>query len=157
MVINLKNELKKLHINQIDSVYKDIKKQAKILESLLGFPKFAFTDEIDHKLIYQGKEYEATVMIGFSRILNIQFELVQWIRGECIQKEFLDNGNEGFFSVSVYVEDLQSYLDACKELGINILQRGLIHRTDFAYLDTRKSFGLILELQEQLKRRKSKN
>jgi hypothetical protein len=156
MVIDFRAELGKLNINQIDSVYKDIKKQASILESLFGFPKFAFTDEINHKVTYQGRECEATVMIGFSRILNIQFELVQWIKGDCIQKKFLDNGNEGFFSISVYVEDLQSYLDACKKLGIKILQRGLIHRTDFAYLDTKKSLGLILELQEQLKRRVSK-
>lgn len=46
MSIDLKTELGKFHINQIDSVYKDVKKQASILESVFGFPKFSFMDFI---------------------------------------------------------------------------------------------------------------
>lgn len=153
MELDLKTELGKLKINQIDSVYKDIKKQANILESLFGFPKFAFMGDAPHKAIYRGKESEVTLMIGFSRILNIQFEIVQWIKGDSVQKEFIDGGNEGFFSISVYVENLQSYLDEFRKLGIEILQTGIIHRTEYAYLDTRKNWGLILEFQEQFKRK----
>ena len=156
MSIDFKTELGKLRVNQIDSVYKDVKKQATILESVFGFPKFSFMDENTHTCTYRGRESEVTLLIGFSHILNVQFELVQWITGDCIQKEFIDNGNEGFFSISVYVEDLHSYLDECKKLGIEILQIGLIYRTEFAYLDTKETFGLILELQEQLTRKQMK-
>jgi hypothetical protein len=156
MGLDLKSEFTKLHINQIDSVYKDIKKQASILESVYGFPKFSFMEENPHNCIYRGKHSEVTLLIGFSRVFNMQFELVQWIKGESIQKEFIEKGNEGFFSNSVYVVDLHSYLDEIEKLGITVLQKGIIHRTEYAYLDTKETLGVTLEFQEQFPRKQLK-
>ena len=156
MVLDLKTEFSKLQINQIDNVYKDIKKQAAVLEVVYGFPKFSFMEENTHKCIYRGKKSEVTLLIGFSRVFNMQFELVQWINGKSIQKEFIENGKEGFFSNSVYVVDLYSYLDQLENLGIKILQKGVIHRTEYAYLDTKETLGITLEFQEQFPRKQLK-
>ena len=156
MVLDLKTEFSKLQINQIDNVYKDIRKQAAVLEAVYGFPKFSFTEENVLKCIYRGKQSEVTLLIGFSRVFNMQFELVQWINGESIQKEFIENGKEGFFCNSVYVVDLHSYLDQSEKLGIKILQKGIIHRTEFAYLDTKETLGFTLEFQEQFPRKQLK-
>jgi hypothetical protein len=45
-----------LKINQLGYVYKDIKKQAKILEEKLGLPKFAYLENKPTKYNYRGKK-----------------------------------------------------------------------------------------------------
>jgi hypothetical protein len=55
---------------------------------------------------YRGKETEITIKIGFSRNFNVQIELIQLIEGECIYKEFLDQGKEGFQHISCSVENI---------------------------------------------------
>jgi len=146
-----------LKIDQLSFVYKDIKKQAQIMENLYGIPKFAQMENITHQdATYRGKEVTIIVDYAFSRLLNVQIELQQWKSGDCLFKKFIDQGKEGLHSIGVYVDDLEAYLDEFKKKGIEILQTGQVGKQQFVYLETEKTFGVLLEISTTIKRRKKK-
>jgi len=153
LIFNLGN----LKIEQLSYVYKDIKKQAKIMEELYGIPKFAVMENISHQdATIRGKETKIQLDYAFSRLINVQIELQQWKSGDCLFKEFIDKGKEGLHSIGLYVEDLQAYIDEFKKRGINVLQTGQVGKQKFVYLDTEKTFGVLLEISTTVKRQKKK-
>lgn len=48
--------LGKFKLDQLGYVYKDIEKQTKLLETVYGFPKFAFLKKNDCLYKYRGKD-----------------------------------------------------------------------------------------------------
>jgi len=157
MAENFEFNLGNLKIEQLSYVYKDIKKQAKIMEELYGIPTFAQMEDIVHQdATFRGKPVEITVDYAMSRLMNVQIELQQWKSGDSLYKEFIDQGKEGLHSIGVYVEDLQAFIDEFKKRGIEVLQTGKVGKQWFAYFDTEKTFGVLLEAQQTLKRRRKK-
>jgi len=146
--------LRKLKINQLGYVYKDIKKQAKILEENLGLPKFAFLENKPAKYKYRGKETTVQTTLGFSRCLNVQVELIQLISGECIFKEFLDLGKEGLHHFGIFVEDVDSIVKEYVERGYSIVHEGITAGVQkVAYIDTYNDFGVYIEFQQTRKKK----
>ena len=146
----------KLKVDQLGFVYKDIEKQAKVMESLYGFSKFIFGDWETNTIKLRGRESVVTMQMAFSRLGSTQIELIQWKSGDCIYKEFLDEGREGFHHIACYVEDMEQYIKKFKNQGIEILQEGEVLFTNWTYMDTQETFGVIVELLEKIKRRKKK-
>jgi hypothetical protein len=157
MAQNIGFNLGNLRVEQLSYVYKDIKKQAKIMEELYNIPPFAQMDNISIiDATYHGKEVEPVLDYAISRLLNVQIELQQWKSGDCIFKEFIDQGKEGLHSIGVYVEDLDVYIEEFNKKGIKVLQTGQTGKQKFVYLDTEKTFGILLEISTTVKRRKKK-
>ncbi len=143
-----------LKINQLGYVYRDIKKQASILEEKFGLPKFAYLENKPTKYKYRGKETIAQTMIGFSRSLNVQIELIQLIKGDCIFKEFIDAGKEGLHHFGIFVEDVDAIVDEYLKKGYKVVHEGITAGVQkIAYMDTYNDFGLYLEFQQTRKRR----
>jgi len=157
MAQNFTFNLGNLKIDQMSFVYKDIKKQAKKMEQIYSIPTFAQMENITHQeATYRGKEVTIIIDYAFSRLLNIQIELQQWKSGDSLFKEFIDQGKEGLHSIGVYVEDLDAYIDEFKKRGIEVLQTGQIGKQKFVYLDTKQTFGVLLEISTTVKRRRKK-
>lgn len=157
MAQNFEFNLGNLKIEQLSYVYKDIKKQSKIMEELYGIPTFAQMENIVHQdATFRGKEVEITLDYAFSRSINAQIELQQWKSGDCSFKEFIDQGKEGLHSIGLYVDDLEGYVEEFKKRGIEVLQTGQVGKQKFVYLDTEKTFGVLLEISTTVKRRKKK-
>ena len=143
-----------LKINQLGYVYKDIKRQAKILEEKLGLPKFAYLENNPTKYNYRGRETTVQTMIGFSRSLNVQIELIQLINGECIFKEFIDSGREGLHHFGIFVDDVDAILKAYTEKGYSVVHEGITAGVQkVAYIDTYDDFGVYIEFQQTRKKR----
>jgi hypothetical protein len=121
---------------------------------VLGLPKFAILPSTKAKVIYRGKTSEMEVKIGFSRIMNTQIELIQWISGECYHKEFLEKFGEGFYHLSVIVDDLDLYFDLFESLNIEVLQDRWVGKQHAVHFDTMDVFGIVLELQATERRKK---
>ena len=96
-----------LKVDQLAFVYKDIEKQAKVMETILGIPKFTFMPAVDHTAYYRGKETHYVSKMAFSRYLSVQLELIQLLEGECVYGEFLNENREGFHHIAVIVDDAQ--------------------------------------------------
>jgi len=157
MAQNFEFNLGNLKLDQLSFVYKDIKKQAKIMEKIYGIPKFAQMEDITHQdATYRGKEATIIVDYAFSRLLNLQIELQQWKSGDSLFKEFIDQGKEGLHSIGVYVDDLDRYIDEFNNKGIKVIQTGQIGKQKFVYLDTENTFGFLLEIQTTIKRKRKK-
>lgn len=157
MTQNFEFNLGNLKIDQLSFVYKDIKEQAAIMENIYEIPKFAQMENITHQdATFHGKDVTIIVDYAFSRLFNVQVELQQWKSGDSLFKEFIDQGKEGLHSIGVYVDDLDAYIEEFKKKGIEILQTGQVGKQKFVYLDTEKTFGVLLEISTTVKRRKKK-
>ena len=148
-------DLGKFKIHQLGYVFKDVEKQAKIMEQTYGM-KFTLSDTPNQKFIFRGEEVEIYLIIGFARTLDTQIELIQWVNGDCLYKEFLEEGREGLHHIGIFVDDLNQYIQTFKDKGIGILQSGIMGSLNLAYMDTLKSFGILIELFEILKRKRKK-
>lgn len=141
--------LGKLRINQLGYIYKDIRKQAKILEENLGLPKFAFLENKPTKYKYRGKETVVQTTIGFSRFLNVQVELIQLISGNCIFKEFIDAGKEGLHHFGIFVDDVDAIVKEYVKRGYSVIREGTTAGVQkVAYIDTYDDFGVYIEFQQ---------
>jgi len=150
-----KLDLNNLKVDQFGYVYKDIEQQARILEMYFNMPKFNFMPPFQGQVNYRGTETEIILKIGFSRAFKIQIELIQLIEGECIYKEFLDQGKEGLQHISCSVENVEAQIDHLKKLGYEVVHSGIVFGDRmFAYFDTEKILGIVLEIQGTLKKSK---
>ena len=146
--------LNSLKIDQLGYVYKDVKKQAKIMEELYGLQKFAILENVVHEVESLGKRSTIDLTIAFGRAFGVQIELIQWNSGDCIYKDFIDSGKEGLHHVSAFVKDLKPYIDFFKEKGFKMIHSGMIGKQRFVYFDTLDTFGIYLEFQETVRKRK---
>ncbi len=157
MAENSEFNLKDLKIDQFSYIYKDIKKQTKVMEELYDVPTFALMENITHQdATFHGKESNVVLDFAFSRLFSLQIELQQWKSGDCLFKEFIEQGKEGLHSIGIYVDDLDAYIEEFKKRGIEVIQTGQVGKQKFAYLDTEKTFGFLLEISTTVKRRKKK-
>lgn len=154
---NFNFNLGDLKINQLGYVYRDIEKQIKIMESLYGCPKFAILENKDNIFKYRGKDSKIYTRIAMSRLFNTQIELIQLIEGECIFKEFIDSGREGLHHFGIFVKNLEFYIEEFKKKGIDVVHAGQTGTQKVAYMDTEKTFGIYLEFQETVKKRRKKS
>ena len=135
-----------LKISQFGYVYKDIEKTAKILEEKLDLPKFGIMELPEDTILYRSKESKVKYKMGFSRLGEIQIELIQLLSGECIYSEFLNDGKEGLHHVGIYVEELEPYAKRMKEKGFESIQSGIIASQAYDYYDTEDTLGFMLEI-----------
>jgi len=154
---NLELDFKELRIQHICYIYKEPEKHAKMMESLFNIPKFEFSEDLDHPAIYRDRDTKFSIRIGISRCFSMTIEIFQWLKGDSIYKEFLDSQKEGLHHFGVFVEDLQKYVKYFRKEGIEVVQSGIFPpRMKYAYMDTVKIFGVVIELIEILKRKKMK-
>ena len=84
--------------------------------------------------------------IGFAKIGELQWELIEPLDNESIYSEFLQECGEGLHHIAFDVENYDDTIGACKDKGIGVLQGGTVGKTGFAYLDTQKALGCITEI-----------
>ena len=90
MIKDFKINLGDLKIHQLGFVFKDIEKQASIMETLYNIPKFTKSEVPALKVNYRGKESIISQKYAFSKVFdNLQIELIQWIDGDCIYPYYL--------------------------------------------------------------------
>jgi hypothetical protein len=154
---NIELDLKNLKLQHICYIFHEPEKQARIMESLFSMPKFVFSEDLDHPAVYRGRETKFSIKIGQSRCFNMTIEIFQWLKGECVYKEFVDTYNEGLHHFGFFVDDLQKYIDNFKKKGIDVIQKGMFPPVlKYAYMDTIKILGVVIEFMEISKRKKKK-
>ena len=138
--------LNNIKVDQLGYVYKDVEKQAQILESLYNIPKITFFEFHDQKIIYRGRETINSIKLGTVQHNNLNIELIQPLGGENLYKEFIESGRKGFHHFGMYVDDLEASIENFEKNGIKALQIGQIIKMHYAYMDTEDTFGAIIEL-----------
>jgi 4-hydroxyphenylpyruvate dioxygenase-like putative hemolysin len=150
-------DLKTLRPSQLGYVYKDIEEPAQKMERFLGASKFIIFEPVEVDITYRGVKKKIIMKSGFGKIFDTEIELLQPIEGDSIYTEFLNEGRGGLHHISYKVEDVSSYIEEFKKLGIKVLQWGLLIKLVYVYLDTEEFFDIIIEFTEELKRGGRKN
>jgi len=97
--------------------------------------------------IYGEPAPDAEVKGRLAQMGSIEFELLQPVRGNSVQQEFLDSRGEGVIHICAHTDDLERDIEIMAERGFPVISSA--HLDDggkFAYFDTRAVGGLILEL-----------
>jgi methylmalonyl-CoA/ethylmalonyl-CoA epimerase len=154
---NLEFDFKNLQIHHICYIFQDPEKHAKMMESLFGMPKFQFSEDLDHPAMYRGRDIKFSIKIGMSRCFNSTIEIFQWLKGDCIYKEFVDSQKEGLHHFGVFVDDVDKHVDMFQKEAIELVQSGTFPpKLKYAYMDFVDTFGAVIEFMELVKRRKQK-
>jgi methylmalonyl-CoA/ethylmalonyl-CoA epimerase len=120
-------------IDQIGIVVNDVEKTMKLYEQLFGIEPFLTLDSLINS---------AKLRIGLFYLDEIQIELIQVLEGESIH-----SGRKGLHHIGFFVDDIEEELSRLKQEGIYVLLKGkVLDEVKFAYLDTEKIFGVVLEL-----------
>jgi len=146
IMVKFNMDFGQLKVDQLGFVFKDIEKQAKVMEDIYGFSSFTFWPAVEIPTKYKGNESHLKAKAGFSQLGDTQVELIEWKEDDSPYKDFLEQGREGFHHIGIYIDDIDPYISEFKKKGIGILFYGEIGGGKFAYMDTEKTFGIIVEL-----------
>jgi methylmalonyl-CoA/ethylmalonyl-CoA epimerase len=139
-------------ILQIAIVVRDLQKSMEMYWEVFGIGPWrilTFQPPALTNARVRGKPEPYTMRLGITQIGNIQWELIQPLTGNSIYKEFLDKNGEGLHHVAVDVGDYDHAVDLMKKHGIQTLMSGQMPADSFAYMDTGKVLGTIIEIYKR--------
>ncbi len=136
-------------LSQIGIYTKDINAAMRQYEEVYGIGPWLLSELETESCTYRGCETSIKTLIALAFSGGIQLELIQVLSGTNMYLDTLGGREEGLHHLGFEVSDLEERLRACREAGIEILERGTFKHLgltiDFAYLDTQESVGVILE------------
>lgn len=136
------------HIDQIGIIVKDIEKAMEYYSSFFGLGPFRPLNvtSVDRK-VYGKRVNDIKNLVRVARLGDLQFELIQPVSGESIQKEFLEKRGEGINHVGFFVKDLETEASRLTEKGFKPISTGrFTGGGGFAYFDTNQVGGVLFEL-----------
>jgi methylmalonyl-CoA/ethylmalonyl-CoA epimerase len=145
-----------LKIEQLGYVYKNIEKHAKLMEKTLGLPKFQIIDVPNLETKFRDKSTKVDIKVGFSKLGTYELELIQWVNGDSIYKEFIEQGKEGLHHYGIYIDNLELYSTKMKEMGFQSVNASQFAALKWDYFDTTEVLGVCLEFIEKIKMRERK-
>jgi len=144
--------------HHISVVVKDMNKATKFWESLgIGpFPPLlgpSGTVPLTGKVV-RGKpmDYEVDLRHAQGGVGDLTFEVVQPLKGATPVRDFLKKKGEGMHHIGFWVEDLEKETAKMKEKGFTITQGGETPNVKWAYFDTDKVGGVVIELMQKIKK-----
>ncbi len=136
-------------LGQIGYVVADVNETMSYYRDTFGVGPWILSDAKPEPCIENGKEVHPVLRIALAPVGQVQMELIQVVEGESYHLNHLKESKGGLHHLGFMVQNLDKRLDACREMGIGILQRGTIKdvgmTVDYAYLDTVDEAGIILE------------
>lgn len=139
-------------ISQLGFVVRDTDETARYYERVFGLGPWSIMEGETTDCTNRGKPVTIRGKIGISQVGPVQFELIQILQGESIHSEFLQERGEGLHHIGFHVRDLGARLEACRDAGIDVLQKGTIKQgpmtIHYAYLDTVSIGGVVFEYIE---------
>jgi methylmalonyl-CoA/ethylmalonyl-CoA epimerase len=148
-------QAEKVKINkvlQVCVVVKDLQKSMEMYWNVFGIGPWkiiTFQPPALHNTTMRGKPEAFTMKLGLAQIGNLQWELIQPLTGNSTYKEFLDKHGEGLHHVAVDVGDFDQAVASMKKHGIGTLMTGQMPADSFAYMDTEKVLGTIIEIYKR--------
>lgn len=137
-------------IDQVCVVVRDIQKAVEHYWKILGIGPWSIytvkAPELTDTTV-RGKLTVFSMKLAFAEVGSMMIELIQPLKGESVYKEFLVEKGEGIHHVASYeVDDLDKAIALLEKHGIGVLQSGRWKGASFAYMDTEKTLGAIVEL-----------
>ncbi len=139
-------------IGQLGIVVRDIRASMEHYWGALGIGPWKVYTNGPHlrNVTYHGRPASYRVRVALAHTDPLVVELIQYLEGDSIHRDFLAAHGEGVEHVGVYVPHLDEPLARLQGQGLTVLQSadglGAVGDGRYAYLDTRSTLGTILEL-----------
>ena len=147
-------------VGQVGIIVRDLEGALERYSSLWGlgpWAGFLYGPGTVPTLTYRGEPGRYSMRIALAG-QGPQVELLEPLEGPSIYEEWLESRPEGLHHVGVYVESLEPAIDSMGEAGYELLQSGAGYGLDgdggYAYFDTERDFGVIVEALEVPRRRR---
>ena len=140
------------HIAQVGIVVRNLQAAMDGFSRALGIETWrVFTNSAPPlRCLYRRQAATYKVRVALANNGPLTIELIQYLEGDTIHRDFLAAGREGVEHLGIYVSDLDKVLARFKQQGFRELQSadGLGAKGDgrYVYLDTEAALGTILEL-----------
>ena len=141
-----------LAIGQVGLVVKNLDEALEHYWHILGIGPWSIykTGAPPLHCVYHGQPAQYQIKLATTRSGPLQMELIEYLSGDTIHRDFLAAGRAGLEHLGIFVPDLDAALQTYQEQGITVLQRaeglGVNQDGRYAYLDTEACLGTILEL-----------
>ena len=134
-------------VSQVGIVVRDLDKTAAFYYSTFGIGPFSIMPEVKFEgVILRGQSTNAKIKVAFAQSGSLQIELIQPLEGENIYTEFLRSKGEGLHHLGFQVDDFEGMLAKFKSRGIEPIFWLNMGFMAFAYLDTDRVGGIMVEL-----------
>jgi methylmalonyl-CoA/ethylmalonyl-CoA epimerase len=144
-------------INQIGIVVKDAESVARNYWDILGIGPWAIIEweaPVVYDRRYHGKPVMAREKLAFAQAGGVQIELVQFVEGPSIYRDWLEERGEGLHHLNFLVDDIDETADLLTKQGFPSLQSGRCgleeQKGGYNYIDI-KPLCAILEPVHQVK------
>ncbi|GAF80790.1 unnamed protein product [marine sediment metagenome] len=143
-------------VEQVGIVVKDMERAMEYYSSTFGWGPFQVMELEMKGATYRGQPCDCRLKLAFARSGPIEIELIQVLEGETPHTEFLREKGEGLQHLRFSVDDIDGTLAKLAKEGIEpVFQHSYPEiGISFAYLNTDKIGGVMIELIE-IKKRKS--
>ena len=138
-------------------VVRDMEKAIKYFEALdvgpfpafIGGPGMKFSGKT-----VKGKQvdYDMDLRLAKGDLGGVGFEIIQPLKGDTVYTEFLEKKGEGVHHLAFGVEDFDAEVADMKKRGFMVVQTGAVGNVRWAYFDTDKLGGMLIELCETPKK-----
>jgi len=145
----VRQQLKLPEVSQIGVVVEDLDRAVAFYQSVFGLGPFRIQEAEAPNVWDRGKEKHIKARLGFANLGQVEIEFIHILEGDSVHLEFLREHGEGLHHLGFTVKDFQAKLEQAKALGFEVLQTGPLGRF-YAYLDTRRCGGIIVELIEDV-------
>jgi 4-hydroxyphenylpyruvate dioxygenase-like putative hemolysin len=147
-------------VGQIAFVVEDLEKTVKKFYEVFGIGPwdfYTYEKPLVKKMTYYGQEGDYSMRIALSYFGPTRIELIETKHGNSVYQDFIDKHGYGIHHLGFRIDDMQSALELANKAGYSMIQDGKGFGLDgdghYAYLDTEKDFGFLIELIETPKRR----
>jgi len=145
----VRQQLKLPEVSQIGVVVEDLDRAVAFYQSVFGLGPFRIQEAEAPNVWDRGKEKRIKARLGFTNLGQVEIEFIHILEGDSVHLEFLREHGEGLHHLGFKVKDFQAKLELAKAMGFEVLQTGPLGRF-YAYLDTRRCGGIIVELLEDV-------
>ncbi|MBN1765649.1 MAG: VOC family protein [Sedimentisphaerales bacterium] len=146
--------LKSRKMLQVGLIVRDVEKSAAQWAELFGMdkPEIIISEPLEKaQTQYRGKPTEARVKQAFFNFENIQVELLEPVGDPSTWKDFLDANGNGVHHIAFEVKGMDDEIEKLDNNGVDLIQYGRWTTGSggsYAYMDSEKQLGVILELLE---------
>ncbi|MCC8164100.1 MAG: VOC family protein [Lachnospiraceae bacterium] len=142
-------------ITQINVVTDDVDRTVRELTQLLHIGPWSIGTLNNRSVTNPGilvdgelVEPEFHFQLGITFYSNIEFEVIQPVKGPTVYQSYLDRHGCGFHHIKEVVppERWEETLSDYQEKGMKLSIKGQVGPTKFAYLDSEKDFDFVVEL-----------
>jgi catechol 2,3-dioxygenase-like lactoylglutathione lyase family enzyme len=145
----IRKKLKLPKLGQLGYVVADVDKTVAFYKETFGLGPWMVKEQKAEPCIEKGNLIAPTLKIALAYLGDVQIELIEVVKGHSYHQDHLKSETGGVHHLGFMVQDVEKRVEACKKIGIEVLQSGTIKdigvRVDYAYMDTIKQAGVVIE------------